>query len=159
MVFTDRVEVWNSGSLPAELSVEDLRKPHTSFLANPLLANALYLANYIQRTGSGTLEMIKQCKAQGAAEPEFVLIRNVEFRAILPRDIFTNDVLTKIGLNERQLKAVKYIKEKGQITNKEYQEINDVSKATATREFSKLVNLKILKQQGKVGQGTFYRLG
>ncbi|MFH1868486.1 MAG: ATP-binding protein [Candidatus Omnitrophota bacterium] len=106
MVFTDRVEVWNSGSLPPRLGIDDLRKPHTSFPANPLLANALYFADYIQKTGSGTLEMIKQCKAQGAAEPEFVLIRNVEFRTILPRDIYTEDVLAKMGLNERQMKAV-----------------------------------------------------
>ena len=64
-----------------------------------------------------------------------------------------------MGLNERQLKAVKYVKEKSQIANKEYQELNSVSKATATRELSKLVSLKVLKQQGIVGKGTFYRLG
>ena len=29
MVFSDRVEVWNSGSLPPELGIEDLKKPHT----------------------------------------------------------------------------------------------------------------------------------
>jgi ATP-dependent DNA helicase RecG len=159
MVFSDRVEVWNSGSLPPELSVEDLQKPHTSFPANPLIANALYLADYAQRAGSGTVEMVEQCRAEGAPEPDFVLIRNVEFRSILPRDVFTVEVLAKMGLNERQLKAVKYIKEKGQITNKEYQELNSVSKATATRELSKLVGLKVLKQQGVVGKGTFYRLG
>jgi predicted HTH transcriptional regulator len=159
MVFADRIEVWNSGSLPPELSVEDLKKPHTSYPANPLLANALYYGSYIQKTGSGTVEMIRQCHAQGAPEPEFVLIRNVEFRTILARDIYTEDVLSKLGLNERQLKAVKYVKEKGQITNKEYQEVNNVSKATATRELSKLVSLKVLKQQGIVGKGTFYRLG
>ena len=39
MVFADRVEVWNSGSLPPELTVEDLKKPHTPFPANPFLAN------------------------------------------------------------------------------------------------------------------------
>ena len=41
MVFADRVEVWNSGSLPLQLTVEDLKKPHTSFPANPYLANAI----------------------------------------------------------------------------------------------------------------------
>lgn len=29
--------------------------------------------------------------------------------------------LRKMGLNERQIKAVKYVKEKGKITNSEYQ--------------------------------------
>lgn len=49
MVFTDRVEIWNSGSLPPELTVEDLKKPHTSYPANPLLVNVLYLGDYIQK--------------------------------------------------------------------------------------------------------------
>jgi len=158
MVFTDRIEVWNSGSLPPELSVEDLRKPHTSFPANPLLANALYFANYIQRTGSGTLEMIKQCRAQGAPEPEFVLIRNVEFRTILPRDVFTEEILNKIGLNERQIKAVKFIKVEGRITNKEYQKTFGLKKRQSTDDLKELETKEILKRVGTTGRGTYYIL-
>ena len=149
MVFTDRVEVWNSGSLPPELTVEDLKKTHTSFPANPLLANVLYLADYIQRAGTGTLEMVKQCRAQGTPEPEFILIRNVEFRTILARDIFTESTLSKLGLNDRQLKAVKYVKEKGRITNREYKELNGVSKPTSTRDLTELLEKQILDISGK----------
>lgn len=149
MVFSDRVEVWNSGSLPPELGVEDLKKPHTSYPANPLLANALYLADYIQKTGSGTLEMIKQCQSQGAAEPDFVLIRNLEFRTILPRDVFTAEALTKMGLNERQIKAVTYVREKGRITNREYRQLNDISDEGARRDLSVLMKKKIFRTQGR----------
>jgi ATP-dependent DNA helicase RecG len=158
MVFADRIEVWNSGSLPPELSVEDLKKPHTSYPANPLLANALYYGSYIQRTGSGTVEMIKQCRAQGAPEPEFVLIRNVEFRTILPRDIFTESALAQMGLNERQLTAVKYIKERGPISNRAYQEINKTTKRTASRDLTSLVSKGIFKKIGITGKGTAYIL-
>lgn len=38
------------------------------------------------------------------------------------------------------MKAVLYVKEKGKITNKEYQEINEVSKRTATNDLAELVN-------------------
>ena len=31
MVFIDRVEIWNSGSLPNQLSIDDLKRPHTSY--------------------------------------------------------------------------------------------------------------------------------
>lgn len=115
MVFTDRVEVWNSGSLPPELTIEDLKKPHTSFPANPLIANALYLADYVQRAGSGTLEMIEQCRIKGAPESDFVLIRNVEFRTVLARDMYTEAFFEQSGLNDRQRQAVKLIKQKGVI--------------------------------------------
>jgi len=157
MVFADRVEVWNSGSLPPALTVEDLKKPHTSFPANPLLANALYLANYAQRAGSGTMEMIEQCRKHGVPEPEFVLIRNVEFRTILPRDVFTPEVLGRLGLNERQLKAVKYVKEKGQITNREYREITGFSDEGARKDLKDIVEKGVLVSQGE-GRSVSYAL-
>lgn len=158
MVFIDRIEIWNPGGLPSQLTIDLLKKPHASHPNNPLLARVLYLADYIQKIGSGTLEMVKQCKNQGLPEPDFVSIRGKEFRTILGRDIFTENMLNKIGLNERQLKAVKYVKGKGKITNKEYQIITDVSKATATRELARLVGLKVFDQKGIVGKGTFYIL-
>lgn len=158
MVFTDRVEVWNSGSLPPELGIDDLKKPHTSFPANPFLANALYFADYIQKTGSGTLEMIKQCKAQGAAEPEFILIRNVEFRTILPRDIYTEDVLAKIGLNERQMKAVQHVKEHGDIANREYRQKLGLPNRTALRDLNELCAKGIFEKVGMTGRGSKYVL-
>lgn len=149
MVFADRVEVWNSGSLPSGLTVDDLKKPHTSFPANPYLANALYLADYAQRAGSGTIEMIEQCKAQRVPEPEFVLIRNKEFRSILPRDIFTENSLIKIGLNERQIKAVKYAKEKGQITNREYRNLTGLSDEGARKDLNEIIKKKVFEIKGK----------
>lgn len=158
MVFADRVEVWNSGSLPPELTVEDLKKPHTSFPANPYLANALYLADYAQRAGSGTIEMVEQCKAQHAPEPEFVLIRNKEFRVILPRDYLTVQVLNRMGLNERQVKAIKHVKEHGQITNTEYKNMVGVSKATATRDLVELAKKGLIVRIGITGRGTSYKI-
>ena len=118
--------------------------------SNPLLAHALYLGNYIQRTESGTLEMIKQCRKQGAQEPEFVLIRNVEFRTILPRDIFTVSAMEKIGLNERQIKAVQLIKEKRLISLVDLKSVyTDVVDRTLNRDLQGLVKKGILKAQGE----------
>jgi len=149
MVFADRVEVWNSGSLPSELTVEDLKKPHTSFPANPYLANVLYLADYAQRAGSGTIEMLEQCKAQHVPEPEFLLIRNKEFRSILPRDIFTEDFLIRKGLSERQIKAVKYVKEKRRITNREYRQMTGLSDESVRKDLKDITQKKVLKIKGR----------
>ena len=73
MLFSDRLEVWNPGSLPPSLTLDKLRKPHSSVPANPLLAESLYLAKYIERMGTGTRDMIRDCKNAGLAEPEFSL--------------------------------------------------------------------------------------
>lgn len=41
--------------------------------ANPLLAESMYLVNYIERMGTGTLDMIRRCVAAGLPEPEFTV--------------------------------------------------------------------------------------
>ncbi|WP_240913588.1 DeoR family transcriptional regulator [Thermococcus sp. JdF3] len=65
------------------------------------------------------------------------------------KDIYTRDYLRKLGLNERQIKAVLYVKENGKIGNKEYQELFNVSRQTATRDLSDLVRLGIFKRVEK----------
>ncbi len=64
----------------------------------------------------------------------------------------------QIGLSSRQIKAIEYLKEKGQITNKEYQEICEVSASTAKRDLQDLVDKKVLKQIGEKGQSIHYVL-
>ena len=73
MLFSDRLEVWNPGTLPPSLTLEKLRHPHGSVPGNPLLAEPLYLTKYIERMGTGTGDMIERCRNAGLAEPEFTL--------------------------------------------------------------------------------------
>lgn len=83
MLFPDRLEVWNPGRLPFGITPAQLSLPHTSIPANPVLANPLYLAGYIERLGTGTSDMVDECLAMGLKAPEFVQDSN--FRAILWR--------------------------------------------------------------------------
>lgn len=71
MLFSDRLEVWNPGRLPPGLTLEQLRVAHGSVPVNRLLATALYLVEYIEKMGTGTLDMIERCAAAGLPEPEF----------------------------------------------------------------------------------------
>ena len=73
MLFSDRLEVWNPGVLPHSLTLEKLRHPHGSIPANPLLAEPLYLTEYIERMGTGTRDMIRRCREAGLPEPEFAV--------------------------------------------------------------------------------------
>jgi predicted HTH transcriptional regulator len=73
MLFADRLEVWNPGTLPPPLTIARLRKPHGSVPCNPLLAEPLYLTKYIERMGTGTGDMIRRCRSVGLDEPEFAL--------------------------------------------------------------------------------------
>lgn len=70
-LFSDRLEVWNPGVLPEGLTIADLYRQHPSIPFNPLIADALYLAKYIERAGSGTDMMLSLCKKRGLPRPEF----------------------------------------------------------------------------------------
>lgn len=69
-VYDDRLSIWNEGVLPCGLSLEDLKKEHSSRPRNPLLANACFLGGYIDAWGRGTLKIINACKDAGMPEPE-----------------------------------------------------------------------------------------
>ena len=71
MLFADRLEIMNPGRLPPPLTVEKLRVAHQSLPGNPLLAESMYLLRYIERMGTGTVDMIRRCAEAGLPEPEF----------------------------------------------------------------------------------------
>lgn len=74
------------------------------------------------------------------------------------KDIFSEDYLKRMGLNERQIEAVAYVKKNGRIANKEYQAILKISRITATRDLTELVEKNILKSSEAKGAGSFYVL-
>jgi len=156
-IFDDYIWFYNIGGLPEGITLEDLKKPHSSVPRNPLIVHIFYLAGFIEEVGSGIGRMTDSLKSQGLPEPEFKEEMG-GFSVRFYKDIYTEENLRKMGLNKRQIKAVMYVKEKGKITNKEYQELNLVSKPSATRDLQALVELGLLEQRGITGKGTFYVL-
>ena len=156
-VYDNKIWMWNPGKLPEELTIEDLKKEHSSYPRNPLIANVFYIAGFIERWGSGTKRIIDLCKEQGLPEPKYKEEQG-GFSVWFYRDIYTEENLRKVGLNERQIKAVMYVKERGKITNKEYQKVCDISERTATRDLTDLVSREVLAQVGVTGKGTRYIL-
>ncbi|PWH20523.1 MAG: AAA family ATPase [Ardenticatenia bacterium] len=153
----DRLQIWSPGELPPPLTPQALYGPHDSVLRNPLVAQAFYFAGIIERWGTGTTRIVRLCQEQGLPEPEF---QNWQggMRVVFSQDPYTPERLRRMGLNERQIQAVLYVKERGSITNKEYQQLTGVSKRTASSELSELVDKDILiKTGGQRGRGTAYR--
>jgi len=154
-IYPDKIILWNDGGLPRGIRVEDLKKNHHSKPRNELLADIFFKAGLIESWGRGTLKITEECKNAGLLEPEFKEEFG-GFSVYFYKDIYTEENLRKMGLNKRQIKAVLYVKEKGKITNKEYQKIADVKERLATMELNDLVNKKIFQKFGTTGRGTFY---
>lgn len=157
-VYDDKLIVWNEGSLPEDLTFEDLKKKHSSRPHNPILASAFFKGGLIEAWGRGTIKIINECKKAGLPEP-IIEYSSGGISVTILKNQFNEKSLLEIGLSVRQIKAVKYLKENQSITNKIYQEICNVSKATATRDLTELIEkFKLLERSGEVGAGTSYKL-
>ncbi len=147
-IFDDRIWFYNVGGLPENWDLEKLLNIHPSIPRNPTIFNIFYLAGIVESVGSGIERMTKYLEKQNLPAPR-IDASNSEFSMFFYKDLYTEEYLRKLGLNDRQIKAVLYVKEHGKITNREYIELNNVSRITATRDLAELVEIKILKQQGE----------
>ncbi len=156
-VYRDNIIFCNQGQLPENWTVKTLLEKHASRPYNPDIANALFRSGYIESWGRGTIKIIKECKQAGIPEPVFSYDSSdisVEFR----KDIYNEKYLQSLDLNERQVKALLFTKDKGKITNSEYQTLNNCSRNTASNDLTELVDKELLKPSGQKGAGAFYTL-
>ena len=156
-LFADRLEVWNPGRLPGTLTLDSLRVDHPSVPHNPLIAESLYLARYIERVGSGTQTMIELCQDASLPEPQFEQ-RSGFFVVTLWRNWLTERVIAKLGLNDRQTQAVVYLKTHHEITNSICQSEFQASKRTASRDMEDMITKGIAEKVGTTGKGVRYHL-
>ncbi len=156
-VHDDRLEVWSPGELPPGVTPELLRGPHGSYPRNPTLARVFFFAGLIEQWGSGTLNILRLCRQQGLPEPVFQEY-GPSFLVTFLKDPYTPERLQAMGLNERQIMAVLYVRERGSITNTAYQGLVTVSKRTSSRDLEDLVVRGVLERFGRTGKGTHYVL-
>ncbi len=155
-VFADRIEVWNPGELPPGLTPDMLRKPHGPIPRNPLIAEPLFRVKYVEKAGTGTTDMIADCREAGLPEPDFEQ-RGTHFVVTLWRNWLTEEVLAGFHLNERQLQTVSYVKKTGRISNSEYQKLTGATRKTAARDLDDLVEKDIFARVGEK-RGSHYVL-
>jgi len=155
-VYDDKIIIWNEGSLPDNLTIEDLKTQHSSRPHNPILASAFFKGGLIEAWGRGTVKIINECKNAGLPEP---IIESVfgGIQVTLFKNQLDKTKLIELGLNNRQIKAVEYLKENIKITNSIYRELFNISEKTAFRDLDKLVEKGILTKKGDK-KGAYYEL-
>ena len=84
MLFRDRLEVLNPGTLPRGWTAANLLQTHDSKPHNGILATAMQWAGYVEKSGYGTEDIVRKCKAWGLREPEYHP-STVDFRLVLWR--------------------------------------------------------------------------
>jgi ATP-dependent DNA helicase RecG len=146
-VFKDRIMIWNDGQLPDNWTVSNLLKKHASKPYNPDIANTLFRSGYIESWGRGIEKMMNYCKEAEIPIPNYSF-ESPDFLVEFRKDIYHEEYLIELGLNERQIKAVLFVKENGKVTNSEYQDLCKVSRATSTRDLTELVEKELISLKG-----------
>ena len=156
-IFNDWIWFFNIGGLPEGITLEQLKTTHPSVARNPLIVHIFYLAGLIEEYGSGIGRIMDSLKEANLPEPEFKE-EFAGFSLYLRKDYYTEERLKEMGLNDRQIKAVMYVKEKWRITNREYQELNSIKKRQTSEDLAVLEDKGILEKIGTTGKGTYYIL-
>jgi len=157
-MFDNRIEIISPGELLRPLTIENLEnlnyKPKSR---NKIIVDVFLRRKLMDKRGSGILRMREAMKEWKLPEPRFeentgyfVITFKGPSRAEKPLD---EEILR--DLNERQKKALSYIKDKGRITSGEYGKLNNVVKNTAYRDLMELLGKDIIKQKG-IGRGIYY---
>jgi ATP-dependent DNA helicase RecG len=148
----------SAGGFPGHVTAENIVQEQ--FSRNPKIVKVLYHWNYIEELGIGVDRMIRVMAEAGNPPPEFSTTGHtvtVTLRSALgARPVAAREAWAE-GLNERQVKAVRYVQEHGRITNREYRELCGVGDTMATLELSKLVERGMLVRQG-AGRAIIYTL-
>ncbi len=176
-IFDDRITFWNQGGLPAGITPESLFKPHDSQPRNRLIANAFYMAGFIESWGRGFELITESFKSEDLQVPTLV----EEFggvRVIIKREIFhaiqnggrinpKTGRLIKAGDREnnrendrendrenpfiptpRQEKLISIIKKNDRVTTDEMREKLKVSISTVNRDITALKEAQVLIREG-----------
>ncbi|MBI5712675.1 MAG: putative DNA binding domain-containing protein [Chloroflexi bacterium] len=158
-MYSDRMELISPGGLPGFITVDNLVEEH--FSRNPRIVAGLFQWGYIEELGLGIDRMIEEMVQRGHQPPKFndqphaftVTLFNARERKAAP----AGGAWSK-SMNERQARALTYIKEHGSITNRDYRELcPDVSPETLRLDLSDLVDRGILLKIG-AKKGTYYIL-
>lgn len=148
-LFDDRMEVESPGRLPGLVRLANLRQAHYS--RNPRIARVLADFGFVRELGEGIDRMMEEMSAFGLEEPQFqemgyavvVTLRNgaaSRQTAVMQPGREAGQPHPPARVNERQKRALEYMKLTGEITAQQYLELNpDIDVRTARRDLAQLV--------------------
>ena len=148
-IYDDHIWFYNAGGLPEGITLEQLKGAHPSVPRNPLLVHVFYLAGFIEEVGSGIGRMRKSLHEAGLPEPEFREEMG-GFSVYFMKDIYTEEYLRELDLNERQIKIIKYLKAQGGAGLSSFKALfPNISEKTIYRDLQDLIQKGLLNQIGE----------
>ena len=151
MLYPDRLEIWNSGTLPNGVTAEGLNKlkGQPSILQNPTIANALYLRGYMEQTGRGSTVIPEECRKFGLCDPLWEYKPNVGVKIIIRQRISANGSNSGTNLADLKQKVAAIVKDNPGISRKFIISITGSSPRSVQRAVDELVAEKKIVSEGR----------
>lgn len=152
-VWDDRIEIWNDGGLPYDMSIEKLLGPHTSKPRNVNIASVFYKAGFIESWGRGILKIQKGFENAGIKAPQFeedcggvrvTLFRKIEDVTGVNKQETTPDKKQ----SETRDRVLQLIKDNPSITQKEIKDILSMSLTGVEYHIQQLKKAKVIERIG-----------
>ncbi len=154
-LFSNRIEITSPGSLPVGLTKELFGA--LSVRRNPIVYRILRDYGYVEGLGSGVPRMINGMREQSLQDPVFGIYEHF-FRVILYNEKSELKPVDGLeNLNERQRKAVEFLRKNKSLKTKTYMEINKASYGTANKDIAEMLKFKYIKKVGEY-RGAYYVL-
>jgi ATP-dependent DNA helicase RecG len=155
-LFSDRLEVQSPGGLGGHLTVENMA--YEQYTRNPHIMRLLEHFGYVEQRGLGVDRMIHAMNGAKLPAPAFE-DRGTSFWVTLKAGSPTLPLpdLARLGLSNRQARAVQYLHTHGSITNRQYQSEFGVSERTALYDLKGLVDAGLVLPLSS-GRGRHYIL-
>ncbi len=160
-MFADRLEIKNPGGLFGSVTVENLDEEQST--RNARLMRMMEDTHLVENRGSGIRSMV-QALGEANLEPPRFADHRVSFHVTFHNHTLLNpetlnwlNQFSYLPINDRQRKALVYLRLHSQITNPEYRRLNHVDSLTAGAELRGLTQMGLIEQQG-AGRWTSYTL-
>lgn len=160
-IFDDRIEIINPG-IP-NIPINELEKNPIHQPRNIIICQILNNARYMEGFGTGIERMRELMEKHGLKKPLLEIVREY-FKVTFfgPKEDILKLVkpkrldLKQRGLNDRQIKALAYMYDKGGISHREYCALFEVTNFVAMKELESLIEGDLVERVGK-GVESYYK--
>lgn len=146
-MYDDRLEITSPGTLPAEITPEDLYVPHRSVPWNPLIASVFFRRGIVEAWGQGTLTIAKLAAAAGLPRPEIEEAGGALTICFRPDGHIPRSVHVKLSQRHRRILAL--LSEDGPLSLEEIAEAmpNDPKTGPGAKEQNRVLQRELRELQ------------
>jgi len=156
-MFDSHVDILSPGELLRPLTLRNIKRDdYIPCTRNKILVEVLAKFGIMDKRGTGFLRIRQALDKWKLPHPSFEE-RQGWFVISFRNPMIIKIPEMKVPLNERQRKAINYLKMEGTMTRKIYCDLNKISSTYAKKELKELQKKKIIGRFGR-GKNTYYKL-